>query len=480
MALGSGLFEQSDLELRIWFNDGANGFEVLDPAQPLTASPYALRARSLDFDGLTGTYTGAVFFNNPANAFSGSGAGLTSLNASQLASGTVPDGRLSANVSLLGSSISSSEIDANSFNTTFWRVGGNSGTSAGTHFLGTTDAEPLDLRVNNQRALRLEPHPTSPNLIGGFSGNWVGAGNVGSTIGGGGILNNSNAVHSHYSTIAGGWNNNIGTNSSSSAIGGGENNNVADNSSASTIAGGRVNDIGTNSNSSAIGGGSNNEVGNHSRGSAIGGGLNHDVADNAPFATIPGGFANHVGPNATNAFAAGNRARAMHPGAFVWADSQNATFESTANNQVNFRCQGGVRFTTGVNGPNQHVTWVPGSASWSFSSDRNLKENLQSVDAADVLERVNQLPLHEWNYIGYEQRHVGPMAQDFHTAFPWSGDDRTLNTADLDGVALAAIQGLNQKLETELKQKQTEITELKARLEKLEQLLNRELNGGAL
>jgi hypothetical protein len=44
------------------------------------------------------------------SSVSGSGSGLTSLNASNLSSGTVADARLSANVSLLGSSISSSEI----------------------------------------------------------------------------------------------------------------------------------------------------------------------------------------------------------------------------------------------------------------------------------------------------------------------------------------------------------------------------------
>ena len=40
-----------------------------------------------------------------------------------------------------------------------------------------------------------------------------------------------------------------------------------------------------------------------------------------------------------------------------------------------------------------------------------------------------------------------------------------------DGVALAAIQGLNQKLTEELKQKGTEITELKQRLEALENII---------
>ena len=41
-----------------------------------------------------------------------------------------------------------------------------------------------------------------------------------------------------------------------------------------------------------------------------------------------------------------------------------------------------------------------------------------------------------------------------------------------------SIQGLNRKLTETLEQKETEITELKSRLEKLEQLVN-EKNGGA-
>ena len=50
------------------------------------------------------TVTGAKIFNNAANSFTGVGSGLTSLNASQLSSGTVADSRLSANVALLNNS----------------------------------------------------------------------------------------------------------------------------------------------------------------------------------------------------------------------------------------------------------------------------------------------------------------------------------------------------------------------------------------
>ena len=57
----------------------------------------------------------------------------------------------------------------------------------GAHFLGTTDYQPLELKVNNQRALRLEPNTNgAPNVIGGFEGNQVGAGVYAATIAGGG------------------------------------------------------------------------------------------------------------------------------------------------------------------------------------------------------------------------------------------------------------------------------------------------------
>jgi hypothetical protein len=71
-----------------------------------------------------------------------------------------------------------------------WSLTGNAGTNPATNFLGTTDNAALEIRVNNARALRFEPNATSPNIIGGFSGNSVWAGVVGATIGGGGRAGN--------------------------------------------------------------------------------------------------------------------------------------------------------------------------------------------------------------------------------------------------------------------------------------------------
>ena len=50
---------------------------------------------------LAGTYSSALTLNNAGNSFTGNGAGLTGLNANNLATGTLADGRLSGNVAML-------------------------------------------------------------------------------------------------------------------------------------------------------------------------------------------------------------------------------------------------------------------------------------------------------------------------------------------------------------------------------------------
>ena len=73
----------------------------------------------------------------------------------------------------------------------FWQLSGNGGTTPGVNFLGTKDNQPLELHVNNQRALRVEVGgpsslvtglgqgaiPTgAPNMIGGSPVNFVTSG----------------------------------------------------------------------------------------------------------------------------------------------------------------------------------------------------------------------------------------------------------------------------------------------------------------
>jgi hypothetical protein len=96
------------------------------------------------------------------------------------------------------------------------------------------------------------------------------------------------------------------------------------------------------------------------------------------------------------------------------------------------------------------------------SSDRNLKENFAPVSAREVLDKVTALPITRWDFKDDASiPHLGPMAQDFYAAFALGMDDKHIATVDESGVALAAIQGLNEKLENEAKEKDTEIQNLK-------------------
>lgn len=55
-----------------------------------------LNAGTLASARLSGTYSSALTFSSASNAFTGSGSGLTALNASNLSSGTVADARISS------------------------------------------------------------------------------------------------------------------------------------------------------------------------------------------------------------------------------------------------------------------------------------------------------------------------------------------------------------------------------------------------
>ncbi|MBN9688759.1 MAG: VCBS repeat-containing protein [Verrucomicrobia bacterium] len=147
---------------------------------------------------------------------------------------------------------------------------------------------------------------------------------------------------------------------------------------------------------------------------------------------------------------------------FETADSTVGQIGYLANDQMTFRVAGSQRMVIDSSG-NMAIT-----GAFAQASDRNAKENLRPVDPVAVLEKVVSLPLSEWNYRQDPgTRHLGPMAQDFHAAFGVGPDDRHITTVDADGVALAAIQGLNQKLE----EARQENEELRARLDRLERML---------
>jgi trimeric autotransporter adhesin len=200
----------------------------------------------------------------------------------------------------------------------------------------------------------------------------------------------------------------------------------------------------------------------------VGGGT-HNIAAGS-YATVGGGTVNTAAGDYS--FVVGRRTantNADHDGVFLFADSNDFDFPSTAANQFRVRAIGGAQIVTGIDGSG-NPTWtcsVVNGNSWSCSSDRNLKENFTTVNGRDVLNRLSEVPILSWNAKGTDPnvKHLGPMAQDFYHAFNVGEDDTHISTIDLDGVSLAAIQGLYQIAQ----EKEARIGELEARLTALEQ-----------
>jgi uncharacterized coiled-coil protein SlyX len=109
---------------------------------------------------------------------------------------------------------------------------------------------------------------------------------------------------------------------------------------------------------------------------------------------------------------------------------------------------------------------------WVPNSDRTRKTGLAEIDPRSVLAGVMRLPITTWSYKAEDAsiRHLGPMAQDFYSAFGIGYDDKHIGTLDESGVALAAIQGLNAKLEERVAEQEREIAELRERVSATESL----------
>lgn len=103
----------------------------------------------------------------------------------------------------------------------------------------------------------------------------------------------------------------------------------------------------------------------------------------------------------------------------------------------------------------------------SQGSDRESKEAIESLDGEAVLEKVMALPIYEWNYIQDPQkaRHIGPMAQDFYAAFGLGNSETNLSPSDVTGVAVAALQEMNRKVEAQ----QSEIEALRRTVSELQE-----------
>jgi hypothetical protein len=319
---GGSVFDGTKLwlELQVKKSNAQNFDPPLSPRMLLTATPYALFApTAASANGVANNGVTGPSIQN-ASITAGKIAAnqvVTSLN--NLRDGVTLQGTPNLTITPNGNTLI---LDAPG-NGIGWSLTGNSGTTAGQNFLGTTDNQPLELWANSARVLRLEPASTfnpitkqgsdSANVVGGYQINQVVNGAIGATIAGGGYF-----------------------------------------------AGGQFGGYYPNQVGAAFG--------------AIGGGASNTV--NGLYGTIPGGSGNTANGYASFAagvrslaaglgsFAAGQQAQAVHDGSFVWGDGTQ-TSASTGPHRFEVFASGGMTLSSsrglGVNAASTIISggWDP-------------------------------------------------------------------------------------------------------------------------
>lgn len=280
---GSGAFDGDARWIQIEIDCGA-GPVTLSPRQRLTPAPYALyapAAGAVPWSGLIGVPGDLADGDDDSTYAAGMGLELSGDVFSLAAGYRLPQGCGNGQIAEWGGTAWVCAEDDTGIGA-YWALTGNSGTNPAIHFLGTSDNQALELRVNGARALRLEPNASSPNLAGGYSDNSVAAGVAGATISGGGRSGAPNQVTADYGTVAGGGGNIAGGNDAT--VAGGWSNSAIGMSA--VTGGGRSNEA--DGILSVIGGGESNLV-SGSYGT-IGGG--YDIAVGGAYATVSGGSVN--------------------------------------------------------------------------------------------------------------------------------------------------------------------------------------------
>lgn len=278
---------------------------------------------------------------------------------------------------------------------------------------------------------------------------------------GGGRADSASAV---YAGIMSGYSNRAGDLPGDTAafVGGGYGNYAKKMFSA--ICGGKEN--ATGGNFSFVGGGRENRA--DGDGSVVcGGGLNET---NSQFSCIAGGLSNTLDVSAQVSLVFGFSN-------YINTPYRISFFNGTLGGRLGLNRDdhdGGIGFPiqVGTNTSNGNGSCLTPAGFWLDISSKSKKENYQPFSRSDLFGKISNLEVDTWQYIGYPEKHVGPFAEEFNTAFGTGSYDLDGNFHnemiagnDVAGVALAGVKELiqeNQELKQAIDKLRTEIESLKA------------------
>lgn len=375
---------------------------------------------------------------------------------------------------------------------TGWSLTGNTGTTPASNFIGTTDDQPLEFRVNDARVMRIELNTSpitagtlAPNIIAGYSGNSATPGVKGSVIAGGG-LENANIVDGDWAVISGGRDNRAGRLSPYSAY--------------STVGGGASNaSLGQ---WSTVGGGKNNTA--NASGSAIPGGIR--LITGAYGSTVVG-TANEDPSGlgySTNSWVATDPV-------FIVGNGQVANDGSvvTRSNALTVLKNGNV----GIGRiPTDNALEVEGDASkttasgWTANSDRRIKTDVLDIENSfDILRKLRPVKFKytaEWrerhpsikdryyyNFIAQEYAEVFPESvKSSGETLPGTSEEvLQIDTYNAQITTIKAVQELiekvekleaeNEKLKADNNQLESKLTSFEQQLAEIKRLIGATASG---
>ncbi len=512
--------EERFLEIRVR-EATESGYTILSPRQLIRRVPEATHAAFVAWEGIEGI---------PADIADGdadSGGTVTSVSAgSGLLGGPITT---SGSLSLDTSAVQLPTTAACTTGTYLTSINPD-GSTLCSAITGVDPDQNFSIDTRGGDTFRITPstiddfsmpaQPASASVIAGSPANTVSAGVEGATIGGGGAqgpdlsddvdtTEGPNSVIGDFGTVAGGVSNSAGA---AGAVGGGGNNAATgdydavmggrDNTAsggfgfvgggtanlvsafAGTVSGGTGN-VASTDRATVVGGENNEALGRYS---TVGGGTDNCAGGDYSWA---GGRAAKIAYSDTKAPLSGFSGcsgaitpvadAAGHAGVFMWADSQNAQFLSEDSDAFYVRAQNGIWLGTGgspLTPSGRFINTSTGAflstgGTWTNSSSRVLKTGFRSIQPQTVLQKLLDLPILEWQYKASSEEgvHVGTMAEDFHSAFGLGDTNTAIGTVDADGIAFAAIQGLNEKLEQQNQQLREDAETLRKRIARLEALV---------
>jgi len=274
------------------------------------------------------------------------------------------------------------------------------------------------------------------------------------TVGGGW----SNTANGGRATVGGGYSN---TASGNYATVGGGFDNTASGVSA-TVGGGFYNTASFDY--ATVGGGATNTA--SEGGATVGGGGGNTAS--GEYSTIPGGYSDTL-----TGF--GYYSMIFGAGVYVNTGYRVVFFDGSYSGRLGINRDdrdGGISYPihVGTGTGNGNGAYLTNGGVWTNGSSRNFKENFQTLNSQELLKKISNLPVEAWSFKNSEERHIGPVAEDFIQAFDvgtvkedGNRDNQYLSAEDIAGVALAGVKEMikeNQELKQVIEELRHRIMEL--------------------